>query len=304
MINKIINIKALCECETPFHYNRWKPEKNINGLNEDAVKLFLLDPDPLSKEGVFKSRVKYISKDNYPNIGKTESSAPNKRYIDFQKAGFEEKGFIGLTGKEFGRVSTIGNTVKKTVNVLNKIFAVGEVLKTVSVFYNIEKNIFLTAKPKKINPKIIECTFEVDFINFNPKTKTGFVVIIVFEKSVNPQNIIYQLAKKGIDVYSSFLLDALKTILGAVNLDLYILGVETGNFGNSGVLMKWENFSLEIGRDSYIKRLQTLAVSIETNVFDSYDFNSFETEAKGVVKIQKIGLNPNTIKLRESNKFW
>jgi len=300
----MINVKALSESETPFHYKRWKPEKNVSGLNEDAVKLYLLDPNPLDKNGVFKSKVKYINKDLYPNVGKSESSAPNKRYIDFQKEGFEKQGFIGLTGKEFGRISTIAATVKKTVPVLDRIFEGGEVLKQYSIFFNTEKCIFLIDAPKKENKNIVECVFEFDFFKFNPETKTGYVVLIVFEKSVNPQNIIYQLVKKGLDIYSSFLIDALKKKFNLKEVDLYMLGVEIGTNGNSGVLMKWDNFSLEIAKDSYVKRLKSLNLSIQKNVFDSYDFSSFDTEQNGVVKIQKVALNPNSIKLRESNSNW
>jgi hypothetical protein len=293
-----INLKALAESSTPYHYKRWKSEVT----NKDkAIMSYIMDPQADSNESkLFRKIAVPISKKYFPDPEKTENTARNKKYIEAVKKKAALEGKIGLTGREYGTVSGIGKNVRKTVPVTNVIFKKGRVFKNYEVYYNTKTNKF-TKKPKSESKIIVKVSFEVDFV-YDNKSGTGFVVLFAIEKSVDPNSIVWTLGKKGYDIRCAFIHDAIKYEEKIDNLYVYIMGIET-EAGNSGVLMEWTAMSISIGRDSYQKRLPTLTESLKSKTYDTYDFVSMREDYEKNEPI-KISLNPTLTKQRESKLYW
>ena len=297
-----IDVAKMCRTMTPIHYKNYKKDHRINEVDRRALKMYIFDLAK-EKDGLFRTHFVFISKKNETESDplKTKDSAPNKRHIKAIKDKAIEIGKFAYTGYEYNtKIKGIGELIYSTVPLSLKIFSSGFIMQDYSVFYNVKKSTFQINEPRKMVKDFVKCSFSVDFLRV--QKKNGFAVITFFDKSISPQSVIYGLAREGVDILASFIVDAIKVIKGLDNLEIYILGIETEN-SKSGLLMKWSEMSMDIGRESYIKRIRTMKYSLDNNVFNGHDFFSLKSE-KGEPSVTIVNLNPNSIKNRESNEYW
>jgi hypothetical protein len=303
---KKINIVKMCRSLHPQHYKKGALDFKVDYEFQRSLKSYLFAEKPMAVGSAFRSGFDFINiqKDPaYPDKEKPETSAPNKRYILSKKAVSKKFKKFACTQSEFDRrFKEFKVDAFEDNKLATGIFEAGEVMKQYNVFYSVVTKKFQANRPKKLLKNFVECSFEVDFLFLNGKS--GFAVVTVFEKSIDPNSLVWTLASEGLDIYSSFLKDALETIEKLDDLEVYIFAIETAN-SKSTMFLNWSDLSVDVGRESYEKRIATMKFAKEKAGWDSYDFKTIKKrDGKDDGDVLKIGLASSSIIKRESNEYW
>tara|TARA_Y100001938_G_C8094942_1_gene437488 strand:- start:2242 stop:3129 length:888 start_codon:yes stop_codon:yes gene_type:complete len=293
----IVDLKTLCNSTTPIDYKMNLTQKKSNAekgnfdndiLKQSAFKFVLLDKLSNKESNCLKENCIPISNLPDENI----NSQKNKSYIKQVKSKAYKSGKYAITKKELIDINIkVANLEKRNPFLLPTIFQKGEYLKKDKMLYNIETGNFVK-KALKSNNNICQIDFKVDF--FKKVKTTGYCILVIQEREIDPERIIYKFHEKGLDIYSSFCIDAFKKKYQLSGMQFYILAVENNYKGNS-VMFKLSELSNEIGIESFKKRIKTIHNCYETNSF--YGFQETSNPIK-------ISLNQTLIKRREANESW